>query len=95
MHFEAPVSEWHLMVVGSRRLAIIDNLPRYSRHPANDGEHSARDILRTSAEAASDISSAPSRRACCTPVAGFAYGNDEVMRRFVSSCRNRARFPHA
>jgi scyllo-inositol 2-dehydrogenase (NADP+) len=90
MHFEAPVSEWHLMVVGSRRLAIIDIFRDILVTLPNDGEHSARDILRTSAEAgvrhlvgavASGVLHASGR---------LAYGNDEVMRRFVASCRNRA-----
>ncbi len=90
MHFEAPVSEWHLMVVGSRRLAIIDIFRDILVTLPNDGEHSARDILRTSAEAGVRHLVGAVTSGVLHASGRLAYGNDEVMRRFVSSCRNRA-----
>lgn len=90
MHFEAPVSEWHVMVVGSRRLAIIDIFRDILVTLPNDGEHSARDILRTSAEAGVRHLVGAITSGVLHASGRLAYGNDEVMRRFVSSCRNRA-----
>ena len=90
MHFEAPVSEWHLMVVGSRRLAIIDIFRDILVTLPNDGEHSAREILRTSAEAGVRHVVGAVTSGLLHASGRLAYGNDEVMRRFVTSCRNRA-----
>jgi scyllo-inositol 2-dehydrogenase (NADP+) len=90
MHFEAPVSEWHLMVVGSRRLAIIDIFRDILVTLPNDGEHSARDILRTSAEAGVRHVVGAVTSGLLHASGRLAYGNDEVMRRFVTSCSNRA-----
>lgn len=90
MHFEAPVSEWHLMVVGSRRLAIIDIFRDILVTLPNDGEHSARDILRTSAEAGVRHVVGAVTSGLLHASGRLAYGNDEVMRRFVTSCIDRA-----
>ena len=90
MHFEAPVSEWQLMVVGSRRLAIIDIFRDILVTLPNDGEHSARDILRTSAEAGIRHLAGAVTSGMLHAAGRLAYGNDEVMHRFVSSCRTRA-----
>ena len=91
MHFEAPVSEWHLMVVGSRRLAIIDIFRDILVTLPNDGEHSAREILRTSAEAGVRHVVGAVTSGVLHASGRLAYGNDEVMRRFVTSCRNQSR----
>lgn len=90
MHFETPISEWHLMVVGSRKIAAIDIFRDIAIVLTSDHEHRARDILRTSVLGGA-------QHAAGTMVSGFrhltgslSYGNDEVMRRFVSACRHRS-----
>jgi predicted dehydrogenase len=90
MHFEAPVSEWQLMVVGSRRLAVIDIFRDILVTLPNDGEHSAREILRTSAEAGVRHLLGAVTSGVLHASGRLAYGNDEVMQRFVASCRTRA-----
>ena len=90
MHFEAPVSEWQLMVVGSRRLAVIDIFRDILVTLPNDGEHSAREILRTSAEAGVRHLVGAVTSGVLHASGRLAYGNDEVLRRFVTSCRTRA-----
>ena len=45
--FEAPVSEWHVAVLGSRRIAVADVFRDVLVVVGNDGEHRAREILRT------------------------------------------------
>jgi scyllo-inositol 2-dehydrogenase (NADP+) len=90
MHFEAPVSEWQLMVVGSRRLAVVDIFRDILVTLPNDGEHSAREILRTSAEAGARHLVGAVTSGVLHASGRLAYGNDEVMHRFVSSCRTRS-----
>jgi predicted dehydrogenase len=90
MHFEAPVSEWQVMVVGSRRLAVVDIFRDILVTLPNDGEHSAREILRTSAEAGARHLVGAVTSGVLHASGRLAYGNDEVLRRFVSSCRTRA-----
>lgn len=89
MHFETPISEWHLMVVGSQKIAAIDIFRDIAIVLPTDHEHRARDILRTSALSGG-------QHLMGTVVSGLrhlsgrlSYGNDEVMRRFVRACRLR------
>jgi predicted dehydrogenase len=48
MHFTAPVSEWHVTVLGERALAAIDVFRDIALLAPNDGRHGAREVLRTS-----------------------------------------------
>jgi len=90
MHFEAPVSEWQLMVIGSRRLAVVDIFRDIVVTLPNDGEHGARGILRTSVEAGVRHLAGAVASGVLLASGRLAYGNDEVMRRFVAACRSRA-----
>ena len=48
LHFESPISEWHVTVLGDRALGDVDVFRDiYVRLP-NDGEHSSLSVLRTS-----------------------------------------------
>src|SRR5262249_36756501 len=84
--FEAPVSEWHVAVMGSRCMAVADLFRDVLVVVGNDGKHRGREILRTSWSAlhthvwglATSGSLLVSRR--------LSYGNDEVIRRFVHAC---------
>jgi predicted dehydrogenase len=49
MIFEAPLSEWHLIVVCRERVLLADLFRDISVVLGRDGEHKARDILTTSA----------------------------------------------
>jgi scyllo-inositol 2-dehydrogenase (NADP+) len=50
-HFEAPVSEWYLIVFGTKAMATVDVFRDIYVRLENDGGHSARDIVRTSVAA--------------------------------------------
>ncbi len=85
MGFNASVSEWQLVVVGSEAVAAFDIFRDLLVVVRNDRGHVARDVLRSSAAMVGGH------------VAGFAasglrmvrgrlsYGNDEVVRRFVDA----------
>lgn len=48
LNFEAPISEWYLIILGERNLGVLDIFRDiYFRLP-NDGTHKSLDILRTS-----------------------------------------------
>ena len=51
MCFDAPLSEWHLMVVCERKVLAADLFRDISVVLGSDGSHGALDILRTSASA--------------------------------------------
>lgn len=82
-NFESPVSEWHLMVFGTKRLAIVDVFRDIYLSLPNDGTHDTRSVLRTSAAATSQhwlqhvSSGIPHLRG------KLLYGNDEVFDRFA------------
>ena len=85
MNFNASVSEWQFVVVGSEAVAAFDVFRDLLVVVPNDRGHTARDVLRSSTAMLSGH------------VAGFAssgmrmvrgklsYGNDEVVRRFVDA----------
>jgi scyllo-inositol 2-dehydrogenase (NADP+) len=51
MLFSSPLSEWHLLVMGSRKIAIADIFRDILVVAENDGAHTARQILNTSLSA--------------------------------------------
>ncbi len=85
MNFEAPVSEWQLVVMAEGGMALIDLFRDIAIYLPNDRRHAARHIARTSAGLVAGhlrgfISSG------LRLVAGKQeYGNDEVMVRFLTA----------
>lgn len=89
MNFEAPVSEWHITVIGSRALAVLDVFRDVLVVTRNDGRHLGRDILMTSADAVTGHLGGVARSGALSVLGRLAYGNDEVIARFVEACRTR------
>ena len=82
MNFEAPVSEWQVVVIGEDSLAMVDVFRDIAVPVPNDGSHGALDVLRTSASSSwrhwlGYLRSGPRhlRRS-------LLYGNEEVFARF-------------
>lgn len=48
MNFNSPVSEWHLAVVGTKAVVLLDLFRDVAIRVENDAAHRGRDILRTS-----------------------------------------------
>jgi scyllo-inositol 2-dehydrogenase (NADP+) len=82
MNFEAPVSEWHVAVLGERGMGVVDLFRDIAVFTPGDGDHHARQVIRTSASASwhhwlGYLRSGPRH------VRGkLRYGNDEVFSRF-------------
>jgi predicted dehydrogenase len=82
MNFEAPVSEWHVAVMGDRGMGVVDLFRDIAVFMPNDGDHRAPEVLRTSASAGwhhwlGYVRSGPRHM-----LGRLRYGNDEVFRRF-------------
>lgn len=93
MVFGAPLSEWHVTLVGAHRLVDLDLFRDIAVRLGPDGAHRARDIARTSASAMAEH------------VRGFAlagsrlvrgrqhWGHDDLIARFVAAARGLAPNP--
>lgn len=88
MNFEAPVSEWQVLVLGDRGLAMVDIFRDIAIYAPNDGGHGALEVLRTSLSSTwrhwlGYLRSGPGH------VRGrLLYGNDEVFARFHAAVRS-------
>jgi scyllo-inositol 2-dehydrogenase (NADP+) len=90
LDFEAPVSEWHVAVMGSRRMAVADVFRDVLVVVDNDGLHRGRDILRTTWSALSGHLLGVAASGALLTRGRLSYGNDEVIRRFVDACLDGA-----
>ena len=90
MSFNASVSEWQFLVVGSRAVAALDLFRDLLVTVPNDESHRAREILRSSAAIVgghlAGVASSGTRLLCRR----LTYGNDEVVRRFVDATEGSA-----
>ncbi len=84
-NFESPVSEWHLLVFGEKRLGVVDVFRDIYLSFPNDGAHDTRRVLTTSLAATLQhwtqhvTSGVPHLRG------RLFYGNDAVMDRFAGA----------
>lgn len=84
--FEAPVSEWHVAVMGSRCMAVADLFRDVLVVVGNDGRHRGREILRTTWSALRTHVGGVATSGALLVSRRLSYGNDEVIRRFVNAC---------
>ena len=87
MLFEAPLSEWHIGLVGQQGVADLDLFRDIVVSVADDHRHKPLDILRTSAAAMWGHA-----RGFATSGVRYAsrrqfWGHDELIRRFVATTR--------
>ena len=84
-NFESPISEWHLMVFGEKRLGIVDVFRDIYLSLPNDGAHDTRSVVTTSLVAtcqhwAQHVTSGVRHLA-----GSLFYGNEEVFARFCEA----------
>lgn len=82
MNFEAPLSEWHVAVLGDRGLGAVDLFRDIAVFTPNDGGHRALQVLRTTASASWHHWRGYLRSGAGHVSGSLRYGNDEVFRRF-------------
>jgi scyllo-inositol 2-dehydrogenase (NADP+) len=91
MSFEAPVSEWHVTVLGDAGMGTVDLFRDIAVYMPNDGRHRTPEVLRSSAAASwhhwlGYLRSGPRHLR-----GSLLYGNDEVVRRFHDAVRDGGR----
>lgn len=82
-NFESPVSEWHLMVFGEKRLGIVDVFRDIYLSLPNDGSHDTRRVLRTSLAATAQHWLQHVTSGIPHLMGRLFYGNDQVFDRFA------------
>jgi scyllo-inositol 2-dehydrogenase (NADP+) len=87
MNFQAPLSEWHIGVLGTRRAAFVDMFRDILLTVPNDRSHLGRDILRTSAIAGWAHLVGTVKSGALLVTGRLTYGNDEVVERFGLACQ--------
>jgi scyllo-inositol 2-dehydrogenase (NADP+) len=84
-NFESPVSEWYLMILGEKRLGIIDVFRDIYLSLPNDGVHGTRQVIRTSLVATFQHWLQHVTSGIPYLAGRLFYGNDEVFARFAAS----------
>jgi scyllo-inositol 2-dehydrogenase (NADP+) len=87
MNFQAPLSEWHIGVLGTERAAVIDIFRDVLVVVPNDGSHLGRNILRTTVSAGWSHLAGTVESGALLAAGRLSYGNDEVVRRFCLACQ--------
>jgi scyllo-inositol 2-dehydrogenase (NADP+) len=85
MNFEAPISEWHLMVFTEKGAAIIDIFRDILVFVPTDHAHSAKDVVRSSLAMILGHSAGFLRSGYRMITKNLLYGNDEVVGRFFEA----------
>jgi scyllo-inositol 2-dehydrogenase (NADP+) len=81
-NFESPISEWHLMVFGAKRLGIVDIFRDIYLSLPNDGLHDTKRVLTTSLVATYQHWSQHLTSGLRHLRGKLFYGNNEVFDRF-------------
>lgn len=82
MAFEAPLSEWHVAVLGEQALAMVDIFRDIAVLVPNDGRHLAPNVFRSSSAFSWRHWAGYVRSGTGHLRGTLRYGNDEVFRRF-------------
>jgi len=85
MNFEAAVSEWHVVVSGTRGTAICDVFRDIAVFLPDDGLHETKAVLGTSLRGTLAHWGGYVRNGLPHLRGKLSYGNDEVFRRFVEA----------
>ena len=88
MNFEAPVSEWHVAVLGDNGLGVVDLFRDIAVFTPNDRDHKAADVIRTSTSASWHHWLGYLRSGPGHVLGRLRYGNDEVFARFHAAVRS-------
>ncbi len=84
-NFESPVSEWHLLVFGEKRLGVVDVFRDIYLSFPNDGAHDTRRVLTTSLSATLQHWTQHVTSGVPHLLGQLFYGNEDVMRRFAGA----------
>lgn len=89
MIFGAPVSEWHVTLVGERRVVDLDLFRDIAVRIGPDGAHQARDVARTSAKAMLDHGIGFAGSGVAMLRGRLRWGHDALIAAFVDASLGR------
>ena len=87
MHFNAPLSEWYLFVVGDRQLLIVDIFRDILYRFDRETSHSATEVLAVSLSAVSQILGGVARSGIRLLRDDLYFGFDELLDQYVHALR--------
>jgi hypothetical protein len=93
MNFEAPLSEWHVAVMGDNGMATLDLFRDIAVYTPNDNGHLSMDVLRSSASASWHHWRGYLTNGIAHLRGRLRYGNDEVFRRFHAAATTGSQPP--
>jgi predicted dehydrogenase len=93
MLMEAPLSEWHVMLVGEKGVVDLDLFRDVIVSFHDDRRHHARDVLRTTASALWGHAKGFTTSGARFVTKRQFWGHDELIRRFVQAIRSGAPSP--
>jgi predicted dehydrogenase len=93
MNFRAPLSEWHIAVMGSKGIGIVDIFRDILVTMPNDGLHRAREILTSSGSFISSHLWGFAKSGLLLTRGNLFYGADHVWSRFVKCIEERDAAP--
>jgi len=85
MNFDAPVCEWHLYLMGAKKMAIYDYFKDILILIDNDKQHLALDILRTSFQYSLGYWIGFINNGLRMLTGNLLYGHDKVIKEFTSA----------
>jgi predicted dehydrogenase len=89
MNFEAPVSEWQLLVLTERGAAFIDIFRDILVFLPHDGRHAAADVVRSSWAMLWGHAAGFVRSGLRMVTGRLLFGNEEVVRRFLDAIEGK------
>lgn len=89
-NFESALSEWHLLVHGSKGVGIVDIFRDIYLRLPNDGGHGTTEVLKTSIAATAQHWWQHIASGVPHVTGKLRYGNDEVFRRFAAAAAGDA-----
>jgi scyllo-inositol 2-dehydrogenase (NADP+) len=84
-NFESPVSEWHLLVFGEKRLGVVDVFRDIYLSLPNDRAHDTRRVLTTSVAATVQHWTQHVTSGVPHLLGRLFYGNEDVVQRFADA----------
>lgn len=93
MVFGAPLSEWHVTLVGGAGVVDLDLFRDIAVRLRPDGAHGARDILRTSATGMLDHAAGFAASGALLARGRLRWGHDRIIAAFVDAAQGRGPNP--
>jgi predicted dehydrogenase len=91
--FESPVSEWHITLVGSRRVVDLDLFRDFASWVGPDDDHGPLDILKSSVHATLTHWGGFARSGSRLVTRRQSWGHDRLIAGFIDSVLGRAPSP--